>query len=166
MQIGEAFVGAGANAAHLNTILGTRDGPVGAAWAASLATPTAGHAPFMVVARPGVAVQPPTLFVSKSTLIASSPAARMAWGPAQAGVAGGVIDALHARVIDAAAVSTLVLIAAVWVDPDAADAALVYANNREATAAALAAGAAGVPTVDEVLRVSAPWNPFFSQDDH
>ena len=46
MQIGEAFVGKGVNAAHVNTILGAREGPVGTAWATALATPSAGHAPF------------------------------------------------------------------------------------------------------------------------
>ena len=32
-QIGEAAVGNDANAAHVNTVLGHRNGPVGAAWA-------------------------------------------------------------------------------------------------------------------------------------
>ena len=42
MWIGESFVGDGPNAAHVNTVLGGRDGPVGAAWATGLATPSAG----------------------------------------------------------------------------------------------------------------------------
>ena len=37
MQLGEAFVGEGANAAHVNTVLGGRDGSVGTAWATALA---------------------------------------------------------------------------------------------------------------------------------
>ena len=48
-------------------------------------------------------------------------------------------------------VDDLVLIAAVWVNPLAADDALVYENNRAATRDALAAGAARTPTVDEAL---------------
>ena len=39
--IGESFVGEGAEAAHVNTVLGGRDGPVGTAWATALATPKA-----------------------------------------------------------------------------------------------------------------------------
>ncbi len=38
MLIGESFVGEGAEAAHVNTVLGHRDGPVGVAWATALAT--------------------------------------------------------------------------------------------------------------------------------
>jgi len=37
MPIGESFVGEGAEAAHVNTVLGRRDGPVGAAWATAAA---------------------------------------------------------------------------------------------------------------------------------
>jgi 5,6,7,8-tetrahydromethanopterin hydro-lyase len=55
-----------------------------------------------------------------------------------------------------------VLIAAVWVDPEARDESLVFANNREATAAALALGRAGLPTAaDVVAQRDAAWNPFF-----
>ena len=161
MEIGEAFVGSGADAAHINTVLGARDGPVGTAWSTALATPTIGHARFLVVARPGVAVQPPTLFVNKAALSDNTEHARLTWGPAQAGVAGGVADALRSGVIDPAEVRDLVLIAAVWVDPAASDAELVYRNNREATARALAAGATSEPSVEDVLAVTDPWNPFF-----
>ena len=36
--IGESFIGDGAEAAHINTVLGQRAGPVGTAWATALAT--------------------------------------------------------------------------------------------------------------------------------
>ena len=49
VQIGESYVGEGAEAAHINTVLGDRDGPVGAAWATALATPRAGHAAFVTI---------------------------------------------------------------------------------------------------------------------
>ena len=51
IQIGEGFVGSGVNAAHTNTILGARSGPAGVAWATALATPRAGHVPFMEIGR-------------------------------------------------------------------------------------------------------------------
>ena len=65
-QVGEGFAGEGADAAHVNTVLGLREGPVGTAWATALATPSAGHTPFLAVVRPNVPVQPPTLFVNKA----------------------------------------------------------------------------------------------------
>lgn len=161
MWIGEAFVGDGADAAHLNTVLGDRDGPVGTAWATALATPSAGHTPFVAVLRPGVPVQPMTLFVNKAA-IASDGHGRLTWGAAQAGVAGGVADALAAGVLPVDDVAGLVLIAAVWVNPDAAAEEAVYANNRAATAQALAAGMASAPSVEVVLAARAdPANPYF-----
>lgn len=86
----------------------------------------------------------------------------MTWGPAQAGVAAGVADAVASGTIGEAAVAALALIAAVWVDPQAQDADLVFANNREATAAALALGSAGRPTAADVLaQRDAASNPFY-----
>jgi 5,6,7,8-tetrahydromethanopterin hydro-lyase len=159
--IGESFIGDGAEAAHINVVLGHRSGPVGTAWATALATPSAGHAPFVAVLQPGVPVKPMTLFVNKAA-ISSDEHGTLTWGAAQAGVAGGVADALAEGIIPAADANEVVLIAAVWVNPAASNAELVYANNRAATRAALLAGAHGTPTVDQVMQVRArPFNPFF-----
>ena len=158
MQLGESFVGSGPDAAHVNTVLGPRDGPVGTAWATALASPSAGHAPFVAVLQPGLPVRPFTLFVNKAR-IESDGHARMTWGPAQAGITAGVARALaDGTVTD----PDLVLIAAVWVDPAAADADAVFANNEAAAHGALAMGAAGGPAVAEVVAAAADaWNPFF-----
>jgi 5,6,7,8-tetrahydromethanopterin hydro-lyase len=160
--IGESYVGEGGEAAHVNTVLGDRSGPVGTAWATALASPSAGHTPFVAVLRPGIPAKPLTLFVNKAP-IQGTEHGNLTWGAAQAGVAGGVADAVAAGTIAAADADQLVLIAAVWVDPRARDADLVYANNRAATAAALAAAAAGTPTVEQALEVMArPANPFYT----
>ena len=165
MAIGESFIGDGANAAHINTVLGRRDGPVGTAWATALATPRQGHTPFVVVVRPSLPVKPMTLFVNKAP-IAGAEHADLTWGPAQAGVAAGVADAVAAGVIDAAACDELVLIAAVWVNPEAADADLVYANNRSATLAAMRAGIEGTPHMADVLAAhDTPFNPFYTSPE-
>jgi len=68
IEIGEAFEGAGPEAAHGNTVLGPREGPVGTAWATALATPSAGHTPFVCVLRPGLPAKPLTLFVNKAAI--------------------------------------------------------------------------------------------------
>jgi 5,6,7,8-tetrahydromethanopterin hydro-lyase len=149
-QIGEAFVGTGAEAAHINTVLGRYGSPVETAWVTALATPRVGHAPFDAVLGPNLPVKPLTLFVNKAD-IRSEEQGRLVWGAAQAGVAGGVADAVAESVIPADEVDSLLLVAAVWVDWAAADADAVYRNNREAARAALAAGAAGWPALADVL---------------
>jgi 5,6,7,8-tetrahydromethanopterin hydro-lyase len=160
MQLGESFVGSGANAAHVNVVLGARDGPVATAWATALATPSAGHTPFVVTAHPGLPVQPFTLFVNKAT-IASEQHAHLTWGAAQAGVAAGVIDALEGELITLP--GDLVLIAAVWVDPLADDEQAVYANHRAATYYALSMAGAGDPGEDDVIAATGDvWNAYFT----
>jgi 5,6,7,8-tetrahydromethanopterin hydro-lyase len=161
MEIGESFVGSGPDAAHVNTVLGPRDGPVGLAWATALATPSAGHAPFVVVLRPGLPVKPFTLFVNKAG-IEGARHGELTWGAAQAGVAAGVADAVVEGVLSEAEADALVLIAAVWVDPRAADPDEVFENNREATRGALALGRAGLPTASEAAaQRDHAWNPFY-----
>jgi 5,6,7,8-tetrahydromethanopterin hydro-lyase len=160
--VGESFAGDGAEAAHVNVVLGDRAGPVGTAWATALATPSAGHTPFVAVPRPGVPVKPLTLFVNKAA-IAGAEHSTLTWGAAQAGVAGGVADAVAAGLITAEAAERFVLIAAVWVNPAARDAELVYANNRAAARAAVDAATRSLPDLAAVLAARAvPSNPFFT----
>jgi 5,6,7,8-tetrahydromethanopterin hydro-lyase len=160
-QIGEAFVGEGAEAAHLNTVLGLRGGPVETAWATALATPRQGHQAFLTVVQPGIAAKPPTLFVNKAPLVTESHS-QLTWGAAQAGVAAGVMDAVAEGTIDSSSVDELLLIAAVWVAPDATDALAVYTNNRQATRLALAAGSRRLPLIEDAMSAAqAPFNPFF-----
>lgn len=164
MQIGEGFAGDGPNAAHINTVLGSKDGAVGNAWTTALATPRLGHAPFVVVVRPNVPVKPFTLFINKSAVDGEKNErhARFTWGAAQAGVAAGVVSALGKGIVSEADADELLLIAAVWVNPDADNERAVYENNEAAMLAALMAGRDGSPTVADVLAPGAPWNPFFN----
>jgi 5,6,7,8-tetrahydromethanopterin hydro-lyase len=159
--IGESFIGEGAEAAHINTVLGPRDGPVATAWVTALATPRPGNAAFVAVVRPGLPAKPLTLFVNKAS-ISGDEHGVLTWGAAQAGVASGVADAVAEGIVSEADANELLLIAAVWVNPEARDAAKVYANNRAATTAALRGGAAGTPSVAEVLDArDHPFNPYY-----
>jgi 5,6,7,8-tetrahydromethanopterin hydro-lyase len=169
MQIGLGSAGGGAEAAQVTTVLGERSGPVGAAWISALAAPAAGFAtvpsafvaPFVVVARPGLPVLPPTLFVPRCVdrgAGAGEPAHgsavtvdRLARGAVQAGVAEGVIEALATELIDVAQLDRLVLIVTAWIDSRARDEHALHRNHRDATVVALRAGADRSPSLHEVL---------------
>lgn len=162
VQIGESFAGDGADAAHVNTVLGRTGSAVEAAWATALATPRQGYAPFVAVLQPNLPVKPLTLFVNKAD-VRGDRHASLTWGAAQAGVAGGVADAVADGAIPAEEADSLLIIAAVWVNWDAVDEQRVYANNRAATAQALANGVASLPLIADVLAArEAPSNPYFS----
>lgn len=160
--IGESFIGEGANAAHTNLVLGRKGGPVETAWVTALASPSAGHVPFVTVVRPSVPVKPLTLFVSKAAP-GGDLHQRAIWGSAQAGVAAGITDAVTQGLIDRADVDELLIIAAVWVNPDVDDLDESYRNQRAAAYGAVAAAIAKAPRVDEVLAAAAEgvWNPFY-----
>ena len=152
MLVGEGYEGSGTSAAHINVVLGDRTSPVGLAWIQALASPSAGHAPFMVIARPGLPVKPFTLFVPKSTINNPDHAA-VTWGAAQAGVATGIVEAVRNGVIPVDVAENALLVCAVWVDPGAtvAHSDVIFLNNRVATYTALDNAGHHRPSVSDVL---------------
>ncbi|TQL56179.1 formaldehyde-activating enzyme [Subtercola boreus] len=162
LQLGESFIGDGVNAAHVNTVFGDREGPAGVAWATALATPSAGHVPFVTVLRPSLPVKPLTLFVTKSAP-ASDEHGLLIWGPAQAGIAAGVADALADGIVSREQADSHAIIAAVWVNPGADDAEQVYENNRLSVRTALENGARLLPSTDDVIAArDSATNPFYT----
>jgi 5,6,7,8-tetrahydromethanopterin hydro-lyase len=160
MKIGEGFVGNGVNAAHINVVLGLRDGPVGTAWATALATPREGHVPFVAVAQPNMPVVPFTLFVNKAA-IANDRHGELTWGGAQAGVAAGVGLAHKASLFESD-IDSLVLIVAVWVNPSADNEEVIFTNNRDATYAALKQARDAGPDLNQArAAMTNPSNPYF-----
>ncbi len=163
-EVGEGFAGEGANAAHINSVLGKKSGPVGGAFVNILGSPTVGHIPFLVVWKPNVPIIPATLFVNKAA-IESDQHGELTWGAAQAGVAHGVTEYAAQRFTELGQSDAFVLLTAVWVDPKANDAEAVYRNNYVATLAALQQGAA-MPqqslAVLEHLAGGQPSNPYFA----
>jgi len=162
IAIGEAFEGEGANAAHINLVLGPK-AELGAAYALAAASPGPGHIPFQAVVKPNLPAKPATLFVAKSVL-KDERHEKMTWGPAQAGVAAGVTEALLKGVLPAEAGDDWVAIALVWVDPAADDAEAVYVNNRvaarQAVERSLQSGWPSREALKEGLKQVS--NPFFT----
>lgn len=161
MHIGESFVGSGPNAAHINVLVGPRQGPVGQALANSLAAPRLGYIPFMTCLKPNVPVKPATLFVAKADLRGETHE-NMTWGPAQAGVAKGVQECLLEGLLPPEAENEWAVVAAVWVNWSADNAQEVFANNHRAAREAIARAMQGLPSLDEAAQASRqPANPFF-----
>lgn len=138
-------------------MLGDREGPVGTAWATAIATPSVGHSPFIVIAKPNLPVVPVTLFVP-AVGIGDQRHADLTMGAAQAGVAAAVHD-LKMDDPD----GDHCLIVSVWVDADADAEEAVFENTRDATMSALKQGAAGGPWHPNLTAVETPENPYFRQ---
>ena len=159
MFVGEAFVGDAPDNAHVNIILGAKE-QLGAAFAHDLANPSQGFVPFVAVLQPNMMVKPATLFANKVAVEAGHHA-KLTWGPAQAGVALGVHDAVRTGVLPPEAPDNWLVIAAVWVDREACDAGTVLRNNRLATATAITRALTNGPEAKDIeAAAQMPCNPF------
>ncbi|MCH5375891.1 MAG: formaldehyde-activating enzyme, partial [Planctomycetes bacterium] len=96
MFIGEALAGDGNEIAHIDLLIGSKDGPVGSAFANALARQSEGHTNLLAVLTPNLAVKPATVMITKVTIKGMKQAVQM-FGPAQAAVAKAVADSVAAH---------------------------------------------------------------------
>ena len=150
LRIGEALAGAGAEVAHIDLLLGKKDGPLGEALAKAKTTPTAGHEPLLAILEPNLSIKPVTLIVPTVT-IRGMRQASMVYGPAQTAVAKAVLDSVADGMIPKEAVDELIIIANVFVHPTAVDRQRVYINNYKAMRHAIRKAVEGRPSIDELL---------------
>src|SRR5213075_2727318 len=98
MFIGEALSGDGNEIAHIDLMIGSKDGPVGNAFANALCRQSKGHSNLLAVLTPNLAVKPATVLITKVTIKGATQAVQM-FGPAQAAVANAVADSVADGVI-------------------------------------------------------------------
>ena len=150
MFIGEALVGEGNEIAHIDLLIGSKDGPVGNAFANALARQSEGHSNLLAVLTPNLAVKPATVLITKVTIKGMRQAVQM-FGPAQAAVAKAVADSVSEGVIPKKDAENLVCVCGVFIHPEAADDKKIYSYNYEATKQALKSALESKPSVDEML---------------
>ena len=150
MYIGEALVGDGNEVAHIDLLIGSKDGPVGHAFAHALADQKMGHSNLLAVLTPNLLAKPATVLITKVTIKGASQAVQM-FGPAQAAVARAVADSVAEGVIPRADADNLVIVCGVFIHPAAADDSKIYSYNYDATKLSIRRAMKGEPTVDEIL---------------
>jgi 5,6,7,8-tetrahydromethanopterin hydro-lyase len=150
MFIGEALAGDGNEIAHIDLLIGSKDGPVGVAFANALARQSEGHSNLLAVLTPNLAVKPSTVMITKVTIKGMRQAVQM-FGPAQAAVAKAVADAVAEGVIAKGDCEDLVIVCGVFIHPAAEDDKKIYDYNYQATKDAIVNAMKGTPTVDEML---------------
>jgi formaldehyde-activating enzyme len=137
-RIGEGWSGVKPNGSHVNVVLAARGSPTFAAAVSMLAHPSPGHTPVLVCVGPEEAayepVWPPTLMMNKATA-RDDRHETLTWGAAQLGIAQGVLDAVADRLLEPT--GELLVLVAVWVDPNAGDETAVRLANREAVRKAI-----------------------------
>lgn len=150
MYIGEALAGDGNEIAHIDLLIGSKDGPVGVAFANALARQSEGHTNLLAVLTPNLAIKPATVMVTKVTIKGMKQAIQM-FGPAQAAVANAVADSVEDGVIPKDQAEDLVVVCGVFIHPEADDDKKIHDYNYEATKMAIANAMGNSPSVDEML---------------
>ena len=148
--IGEALVGDGNEIAHIDLMIGSKNGPVGTAFANALSTQSEGHTNLLAVLEPNVAVKPATVMITKVTIKGMKQAVQM-FGPAQAAVAKAVADCVGDGTIPKDQAEELVCVCGVFIHPGAEDDEKIYNYNYEATKQSIVSAMKSEPSADTML---------------
>lgn len=149
MHVGEALVGEGNEVAHIDLIIGDKDGPAGTAFANALARQSAGHSNLLAVLAPNLMVKPVTVMVTKVTIKGAKQAVQM-FGPAQYAVAKAVADSVDEGIIPKDQCEKLCIVCGVFIHWDASDDKKIYEYNYEATKLSIARALKNEPSAEEV----------------
>jgi len=148
--IGESLIGDGNEVAHIDLLIGPKNGPVGAAFANALVNQNQGHTALLAVLEPNLITKPATMMMNKVTIKGANQAVLM-FGPAQAAVAKAVADSVADNIIPQAEAENLVVIVGVFIHWEASDKKKIYDFNFRATKEAIARAMKGEPGVKAVV---------------
>ena len=153
MYVGEGLYIEGSdldNVAHIDLLIGSKDGPVGTAFANALCNQSNGHSNLLAVLTPNLVCKPATVIITKVTIKGMKQVVQM-FGPAQAAVAKAVTDCVAAGTIPSTSAEDLVIVCGVFIHPAAADDDKIYQYNYEATKLSIERAMKGEPKIAEIL---------------
>ncbi len=149
-MVGESLVGDGDEVAHIDLLIGPKDGPVGQAFANALVNQKEGHTSLLAVVTANLPAKPDTIISNKVTMKGATQAVQM-FGPAQAAVARAVVDAVKNGVIPMDQVDDLCLVVGVFIHWAAKDDKKIFDWNYQATYESIQRALAGKPKVADVV---------------
>ncbi|MFH1721957.1 MAG: bifunctional 5,6,7,8-tetrahydromethanopterin hydro-lyase/3-hexulose-6-phosphate synthase, partial [Candidatus Altiarchaeota archaeon] len=149
-KIGEALLGKGNELAHVDLMIGDKDGPVGEAFASGMTELSKGHTPITAVIRPNLPTKPYTLIVPKVSVGNMDDASKI-FGPAQAGVAKAIADAVEEGIIPQDKLEDWVIIVSVFIHPDAKNYRKLFQFNYSASKLALRRALSDYPSWNKIL---------------
>ena len=148
-----------ANVAHIDLLIGPKDGPVGQAFANALSRQSEGHTNLLAVVTPNLICKPATVMITKVTIKGSKQVLQM-FGPAQAAVARAVTDSVVDGTIPKGKAEDYVIVCGVFIDAKANDNKRIYKFNYEATRLAIKNAMQQTPTIDEIIAKKETKHPF------
>ncbi|HLN88755.1 MAG TPA: bifunctional 5,6,7,8-tetrahydromethanopterin hydro-lyase/3-hexulose-6-phosphate synthase [Candidatus Binatia bacterium] len=148
--IGESLLGDGNEVAHIDLMIGDKNGPIGQAFANGMTQLSAGHTPLLAVIRPNLPPKPHTLIVPKVTIKNMEDTGKI-FGPAQAAVAKAIADSAEEGIIPTNKLDEWVIICSVFIHPKATDYRKIYQYNYGATKMALQRALKKYPTLEKMI---------------
>jgi 5,6,7,8-tetrahydromethanopterin hydro-lyase len=150
MFVGESLVGEGNEVAHIDLLVGDKDGPVGVAFANALAQQSMGHSNLLAVLEPNLATKPSTVMITKVTIKGAKQAVQM-FGPAQFAVAKAVADCVADGTIPKDQCDNWVIVCGVFIHWEAEDDKKIFEYNYEATRQSIKRALKNEPSAEEVV---------------
>ncbi len=151
LKVGESLVGERAELAHIDLLIGKKDGPVGEAYARALTHPAEGKEGLQVILEPNMQVKPATVMIP-TVKVRSLRQASLVYGPAQAAVGKAVMKCVEDGLLPIQLTEEIVIIANVFVHPSASSRKRIFINNFKATRNAIRKAMESQPTHDEALK--------------
>ena len=148
--VGEALLGDVPNLAHLDLVIGSKDGPIGVSFANAISSPSMGHGGLLACIRPNLVPKPYTLIIPKVT-VAKMEDANKIFGPAQAAVAKGIADAVEEGIIPMNKLDDWLIIVSVFIHPEATDYRKIYQYNYGAVKLALQRALKSYPPIEKIF---------------
>lgn len=136
LRMGSGAAGKAPENVQIDLIAGPKDGIVGDTFALQLTYPRYGYEALTTILEPNLTVRPSTLIVPTREL-ENLRQANMIYGPTQAAVARGIVDALEAGTIPREMMDTHVMLVQASVHPKALDRHALYLSVLDAAHAAL-----------------------------
>ncbi|MFL5974857.1 MAG: formaldehyde-activating enzyme [Solirubrobacterales bacterium] len=162
LSVGESLIGDGAEVAHVDVLIGSKDGPVGQAFAGALLNQKEGHTNLLAIVAPNLPAKPDTIIANKVTIKGEKQVGQM-FGPAQAAVARGVVDSVRDGAISQDEAEDLCIVVGVFIHWEAQDDKKIFDWNYQATKDAVARAMAAEPTASTVIeQEAAARHPFAS----
>jgi 5,6,7,8-tetrahydromethanopterin hydro-lyase len=147
LMVGESLVGDGNEVAHVDLMIGPKEGPAGHAFATALSSQREGHSTLLALVAPNLPCKPDTILFNKVTIKGAKQAVQM-FGPAQAAVARAVADSVEAGVLPGD--DNLCIMVGVFIHWDADDDQKIYNFNYQAVKESIARAVKGEPAAATV----------------
>lgn len=165
LLVGEALVGEGNEVAHVDLIMGPRGSAAETAFSLTLTNQKRGDNALLAVVAPNLMAKPATVMFNKVDIKDAKQAMQM-FGPAQAGVAKAVTDAVKEGIIPLEEADDIFICVGVFIHWDAEDNTKIQDWNYAATKLAIQRAVAGLPKAAEVVEGSEMVNHPFAAHDY